>query len=609
MVGICGSFGHDVADSTQSAIPLSFKYNHTHHYTSNFLDVSLITHKKKSQPAETTKGALIWVWGNVYGYESDKYNPKNEAHAELSVAEYCAKLYEKDGLSFVEGLNSEFIVIIFEPDRGTLHFATDRTSSRPLYLYETKETTLFATNLQVLINHPIVDPELDQDSIKLYCAIKYVPGRSTAIKKVTQLPPASIFSVDVKSKTNSKIQHYWRPAYEPIDKPKSYFVDKLINILSKSVAERLPETSKTGLMLSGGTDSRLLSTICEQNLICYHINDWKNTEYKIASSVAAKTGNEFQFLERDSNYHRRVLEKNAHSHEFISEFQQAHAGGFRERLSEEVEIIMHGMFGDTFFDGNFLPQKNIATPLGTVVLPQLAEITSISDFIDSMDMAETSYLQSNTLPRSILNDRLHHSDGELVYGGVTYPDMPTFLYTSNWYPLTNQPDYLFYSNLLQFNDIHSPFLDNRLIDLHLSIPLEHQLKGRLVSTAVNKTNSELSEMSHPSTKVAIKRGYLMQLIGENIQKFVIKYFGEDFEQPYYTDRAWQNQAELIRHTGWVGEKLEEHDKNIKSEDIFDGAQIESLYKEHMNGENNYKQLYRLLTILEMPIIDRVVNSR
>ncbi|MDB9252932.1 asparagine synthase-related protein [Halorubrum ezzemoulense] len=611
MPGICGIVGKKQTQSPSTDV-ISFDNTHEESYSGDLFSISSITHNRNSQPVESDDGSLIWIWGDIYSHKSDsgEYIPKRKSHPDTTQAEYCVKLFEELGLSFIERLNNEFAIVIYDNEEGMVHLAVDRLGSRPFYMYENGDSVLFSTSLQSLSLHPMLNCDFDTKNLQSYFGLKYVPGTNTPIQNVKQIPPATMYSFDL-SEHDSTFQSYWEPNYNPVHKPKSYFVNKMTEYLSKALDERFSDKDDIGLMLSGGSDSRLLAGLSNKPIKCYFLNEWKNSEYQIASKVAAITGNEFEFLQRSEDYHLNVLEKNAPLHDFVSEFHQAHAGGFRDVLSDEVDVLLHGMYGDTFFKGYFLQQKSVTTPIGQLVLPFFDDVDTISQYLEAIDPLETSYLNIEADLLDVLQTQIVSKEGSLEYAGVEYGDLRTLVFADNWYPLTNQPDYLFHSNLTQLNNIHTPFIDNRLIDLHLSIPLKYQMRGRLVSEGVVNTSARLAELAHPDTGVRLDDSFTVSYLKKNAKALREKYCGQNrtYPKPYYTDSAWCDARELIRETSFVEDKLKEHGDELEELEFFDKSAVYELYDAHLKGEDNHRELYRILSILEMPVTSCTLNNR
>ncbi|OYR44595.1 hypothetical protein DJ74_17530 [Halorubrum sp. Ea8] len=95
---------------------------------------------------------------------------------------------------------------------------------------------------------------------------------------------------------------YWRPKYDPLDRSYNYFLDRFSDVIADAVSERARNTEDAGLFLSGRSDSRLLLSFLDDDVMSYHVNEYMNTEARIAEQVAGEAGSEFDLLQRDPDY-------------------------------------------------------------------------------------------------------------------------------------------------------------------------------------------------------------------------------------------------------------------------------------------------------------------
>ena len=66
-----------------------------------------------------------------------------------------------------------------------------------------------------------------------------------------------------------------------------------------------------------------------------------------------------------------------------------------------------------------------------------------------------------------------------------------------------------------------------------------------------------------------------------------------------------DEAELIRHHRFVRATIERNEDQIAALPFLDREGIEQCYRDHLQGENNWRDLYALVTFLETPLAKRV----
>lgn len=307
MVGICGLVG-ETTPIDDLVSELRWNGDETvQRSTEGNVVIASVTHPTGSTDGygETTDGRVsVHLWGDVWGFDG----PNGYTAVDEPAANYCSNLYEIHGMDFVAGLNGNFAGSIYDDEQDQLYLFTDRLSTRPLHLVETDHGLAFSSNIQSLPLVPSVDTGFDTDYLAEYFAFKRVFGVKTPLEGVEKTQPGSVTTVS-PSDGNVETERYWLPRYEPMERSRSYFVRRLAATLRTAVADRTRPDRTYGLLLSGGSDSRLvlaaLSSL-DRSVRAYHLNEWWNQEATIAARAAGAANAEFRFLTRDREYQARV---------------------------------------------------------------------------------------------------------------------------------------------------------------------------------------------------------------------------------------------------------------------------------------------------------------
>ena len=81
------------------------------------------------------------------------------------------------------------------PGPAALFIARDRIGVKPLFYTQTSRSLIFASELNVLLTHPLVDRKIDLVSLDQYLTFEYVPTPRSIIKGVKKLPPGHTLTV------------------------------------------------------------------------------------------------------------------------------------------------------------------------------------------------------------------------------------------------------------------------------------------------------------------------------------------------------------------------------------------------------------------------------
>lgn len=553
-----------------------------------------------------------WVIGDVYGaetsdgYRSGGYEPRS---SDVDPAQYCLSRYERDGLEFVDGLNGNFALILYDVRRDRVAICTDRLGTVPIYWTQTdSDTIVFSTNVQFLPFHPAVETAFDPGYLHEYLAFRRTFGVKTPLEGIETLRPGTTTTISLTDGERSQ-DSYWRPRYRPRDRPFDWFVDTFADRFQTVVDEWTRDDSEYGILLSGGSDSRLVLAALD-DATAFHMNDWMNREARVAERVALAAGAEFELLERGPDYRIDALERNRWADSFTGWFSQPYTSGFRSELTAEVDGFMSGLYADTLFDGFPIPSPTTSLgPLGKATLPVERSIESVDDYVDYLLESAHDGLEMPTDLRTVLEENVYRDGDRIVHHGVTYESLDELVYYGDCYPLSNDDDMRFHTDLRRTLPYRSPFLDNRLVDLSLSLPTGYRLRRNLIDRAVERLDPDLAAIPHAGTSVAVSRSFPVAYAGEHLTEFRDKFSPfRSTPAPYLTHGPWLDDGELLRSFGFASDVLESKAGLADALPGPDADDLCDIYRDHRRGHDYVGELYTALTVLSMPVTAQVLDD-
>lgn len=623
MVGMGGVVGDFTSDPSILSEELRFFGDEVpveHEGEASFVTTVFHAVNEESQPVQIeSTGELLWVWGEIYGSldPSGGYSSRDTSEPRT---EYCARLYEERGPEFIRGLNGSFAGVLLDESSGTLRLFTDRLGSRPIHYAVVDEGIVFSTQIQAI--PAFLDDRLsfDLEYVAEYFAFERALGRKTPIEGVERAHPGAMTRVDLDDGA-TEIDVVWRPVHDPLDRPFEYFVDRFVELFESAISERYDPAEETGVLLSGGSDSRLIvGTLPSEGVTGYHINDWKNREAEIAEQVAEVSGTPFVYLERDEEYHERSLEFNSDISNYISWFDHGHASGFADALREECDVLMTGHYSDTLFKRNYVPYKGVPVPGLNVEVPLYMErpVETVNELVElylgtkfhnrKSSGSLPEYLEFDMDLRTILENNIVEADGVVNHHGVTYSSPRDAALFSESYPVTNTAGRLFFDVMLQVAPFRNPFLDVRLVELMTQLPIEYRLRKNVINASIEKVDPELAELAHPGTNISIKRSFALQYLAMCVNWVGDQFTGDRKPKPYYTHGSWTNHSELIRHRDFPKCTLDNHESMIDSVEWIDREGVWDAYDQHMAGEDRFADLYALVSFTSIPMTRVLLNS-
>lgn len=178
--------------------------------------------------------------------------------------EVIVQLYKKYGLAFVDYLNGQFSIALWDKRFKRLVLARDRVGIAPLFIYKRNNTVCFASEVKALISCMPGSPKLDITSLDQILTFWSPVDSRTLFKDVFEVRPGEMVVYENGTETTHK---YWDWDY-PLDKIDSYhqnsesdLVEELHDRLIEATRIRLRSDVPVAAYLSGGLDSSALVSL------------------------------------------------------------------------------------------------------------------------------------------------------------------------------------------------------------------------------------------------------------------------------------------------------------------------------------------------------------
>lgn len=584
-------------------------------YRDDEIAVSRSAHRRlqEKQPSTASDGSLIWVHGTPYGFETAAgYEPRTDFST--GDADYCADLYDEQGIEFISGLNGEFSGLVVDRKDGIAYLFTDRIGSRPLFYVRTDNALLFSSRIQAIGLHPDVTPAFDRNYLAEFFGVQKTFGTATPLDGVRKVRPASILGIDHGGSLVDE-QPYWQPTYRPMDRSAAAIAERIVETLKEVLTDRLRPDLEYGVLLSGGSDSRLIlgaMTELGWNPTAFHMSNWASREARTAERVARTVGAEFRTLSRGPDYHERLLETVPQFSNFVGAFDESIASGFADEL-DSVDVVVTGYLGDTMFGEYplYLPMS------ARLIHPRFErQVDSVSEFVEQyLDRystpAETPDFLDAPDVADVMRHNIHRKKDAIEHHGVEYRSLRD-LQLYEFFPLTNQFASANTDSIRRITGHWSPFFDRRLIDLSLTIPVRDRIRYDPINLAVDRLSPSLATIPHSGTGIPLADStrtgpkYYLQLGASRLKQRKTE---DPPPAPFLDHGPWMKEDELIRHRPFVGDAIARNTDLVEAFPFLDGSAVRECYNDHVSGANNWRALYTLITLLETPVAERIAVER
>ena len=219
------------------------------------------------QPMGNEDGRIQIVFnGEIYNYLElrDALVEQGHRFSTNSDTEVIVHAYEQYGPDCVHQLRGMFAFAIWDGGAQRLFLARDRYGQKPLFLYESDGTFLFASEIKALLAHPDVRAEVDLDAVASYLAYRYVPGPGTLLEGIRKLPPGHWA---LWQRGQFEERRYYTPpdCALPGAEPAGDKVVEFLSLLDDAVRLRMVADVPFGAFLSGGIDSSVVVALMSRH--------------------------------------------------------------------------------------------------------------------------------------------------------------------------------------------------------------------------------------------------------------------------------------------------------------------------------------------------------
>lgn len=173
-----------------------------------------------------------------------------------SDTEVIVHAYEEYGVRFVERLNGQFAIALWDIPRQRLVLARDRVGIRPLFYARSPGLLLFASEIKAILAAAPGAAALDEQGIAQVFTFWGTVGQRTAFKDIKSLPPGHLLIVE---EGEDRLERYWDWTFPEGEGRSDLTLDaaaeELRALLTDAVRLQLRSDVPVGAYLSGGLDS------------------------------------------------------------------------------------------------------------------------------------------------------------------------------------------------------------------------------------------------------------------------------------------------------------------------------------------------------------------
>ena len=231
------------------------------HVRLSIIDVSA----SGNQPMYADDGRYTIIYnGEVYNFKQyrDELVARGVSLHSNTDTEVLLHMYINEGPSFLNKLHGFFALAIYDKEANELFIARDRIGIKPLHYFLDDDHLAFGSELKGLLQFPI-KRELDQNTLKLYLQLTYIPHPYSMLKGIKRLEPGHYLMVrngEVEKQQYYQVERKANPNFTSESGSYKAFQE----LMDESVRMRMLSDVPLGAFLSGGIDSSVIVALASR---------------------------------------------------------------------------------------------------------------------------------------------------------------------------------------------------------------------------------------------------------------------------------------------------------------------------------------------------------
>ncbi len=484
------------------------------------------------------------------------------------------KRFQRDGTSFVESLNGNFNIVIYDRSKHDVTVVNCKASLHNFFYQQIENECVFSSNIRSIVRSSSASPSLNSLSLYKFLSFNYVFGDETMVSGIKRLPLGSVANA---SRQSVGVTAYWKPVFGD-------FIDKNPDGIAEEFNEKMIEATKLRfdyykditIFLSGGRDSRLIAAAAERagvqaETVTYGIPGSADLEY--GGEMAKRLGfPNHQYARSGGHYkysdHLSLLVWLNEAHSPIKPITSTQLHPF---------LIEKGVFnyshGSTFglLSSGFIPpyafypltvENKIGIALGRLGCWQRNPefLTQSFEHAHRGQMTSEFYDSFRNTPGKCFADRFlswyyFHRESRLSFntGGV---------------------------NGYYFNGIHF-FLDSNLLDFYFRVPLRARFEQLYQKKACITINPKIADVPNQETGRRMS-GSLMVGFFDRVNEKLLR--GTRWRKRVSHKDSRKDVAEDPELRTYL---LDKANSNDFLPGVFNSDAIESMVNEHYSGSRDH----------------------
>src|SRR5215218_6965885 len=195
--------------------------------------------------------------GEIYNHALIRADLEKRGHkySSRTDSETILHLYEERGLDFINEIEGDYGIALWDANKERLVLVRDRIGVKPLYFFHKDGRFIFASEIKAILQHPAVTPDIDEPALYHYLTFLTTPAPTTLFRDIHKIPAGHM--AIVKRDGTLNMQRYWDalPPKQIVTGSEEEHRAEILRLLRHSIRKRMMSDVPFGVFLSGGVDS------------------------------------------------------------------------------------------------------------------------------------------------------------------------------------------------------------------------------------------------------------------------------------------------------------------------------------------------------------------
>lgn len=567
-------------------------------------DLSLSGH----QPMHSKSGRYTIVFnGEIYNH-LDLRSKLNISWSGHSDTETILALIDQFGINkTLQAIVGMFAFAVFDNIEGTLYLTRDRLGEKPMYygwLNSKKDKFVFASDLSAIKINDEFERSISKASICQFLRHNYIASPNSIYENIYKLEPGTILCFDTAKFTYS-VSKYWDILNIASSIGRSTFsenewIERLEELIFKSVKKSLISDVTVGAFLSGGVDSSLIASImqkCQTNSVktfTIGFDDPSFNEAEHAKDIAKYIGSDHTELYVDERLVQEMIYKMPATYsEPFADSSQLPTFIVSELASKNLKVVLSGDGGDELFGGytRYLSIDQLWNKLNLIPYVIKIFLGRSANHIHPQFLNKIGNKMPSRLLKRDIGDKIQRVCSMLC--NTNQQDMylsliSHFQHPSDWVISSSEPankvtsDYNIFNNMnfqekMMILDILTYLPDDILVKIDRAA-MANSLETRVPFLDKDIVEFSLRMPSIYKIKDRESKWILKQILNKHIPKKLTDRPKKGFSIPI---GKWIRTSLVDWAESLIDRKL------LENQGFLDADKVQSMWNEHRNGRRDF----------------------